>query len=411
MRILFIHNNFPGQYRRIASILSKKKEYQLLSGSLAGNDQPAPIRRVEYKPHRKARPDIHPALRYTEETVITGQAALKAFTEVKQKGWSPDIILGHCGWGPSIFLKDLWPDAKYLAYFEWYYTAVGGDVGFLEEGLEDLNERMRVRMKNTAMLHDFAAMDWGQCPTAYQASRFPDFFRQRMSVLHDGVDTSFFSPLPEAKVSFNGLTFGKGDPLVTYIARGMEPYRGFPQFIEAIARLQKMNSQVHTLVIGADRNAYGPKRKDGKSYKQAAIEENELDLSRIHFVGRKPLDFLRDALRVSAAHVYLTVPFVLSWSMMEAMSAGALIVASDTPPVREMIEHDRNGLLVPFHEPAALADTLAKTLANPNQFQPLRDAARDTILQNYELHEMTTRYERLIRAVAEGKDSRVLSAI
>ena len=172
-----------------------------------------------------------------------------------------------------------------------------------------------------------------------------------------------------------------------------------------------MNADVHTLVIGADRNAYGPKRKDGKTYKQAAIEENELDLSRIHFVGRKPLDFLRDALRVSAAHVYLTVPFVLSWSMMEAMSTCALIVASDTPPVREMIEHGRNGLLVPFHEPAALADTLAKTLANPNQFQPLRDAARDTILQNYELHEMTTRYERLIRAVAEGKDSRILSTI
>jgi glycosyltransferase involved in cell wall biosynthesis len=401
MRILFVHNNFPGQYRRIVERLRGDKNYNLLSASLAKNEQPAVISRVGYKPHRTASTQIHPALRYTEETVITGQAALKALLPVRQKGWKPDIILGHSGWGAPMFLKDLWPDTRYLAYFEWYYNATGGDVGFLEPSEGGLNEAMRVRMKNTTLLQDFAAMDWGQCPTEFQASQFPDFFRQRMTVLHDGVDTEFFSPAEGTELVVGDLTFRRGDPLVTYIARGMEPYRGFPQFIEAIARLQKTDSRFHTLIIGTDRVAYGPKRRDGRTYRQVALEENEIDLSRVHFVGRKPLEYLRDALRVSAAHVYLTVPFVLSWSMMEAMSAGALIVGSDTGPVREMIRDGENGLLVPFHEPARLAEALAVVLADPARHAPLRSAARRLILDRYELAATTERYLDLIRSVAE----------
>lgn len=404
MRILFVHNNFPGQYARIVHHLKGRRDVDMLSGALASNKQPAPIKRVGYTPHREARKDIHPALRYTETSVLRGQAVYTAFMPVKAKGWNPDIILAHSGFGDGIFLKDLWPQAKYMPYFEWYYHAYGSDASFLDHNApKKPDAELKIRMKNTVILHDLAAMDWGQCPTEYQKSQFPTQFRDRISVLHDGVDTDYFSPDETSTFSFGDLTFRKGDPVITYIARGMEPYRGFPQFMEAVAILQKSRPEAHVIIIGEDRVAYGAKRQDGKTYKEWALENLTLDESRIHFLGRQPLGTLRDALRVSAAHIYLTVPFVLSWSMMEAMSAGALIVGSDTDPVREIITDGENGLLVPFFEPETLAMRLADIIADPSRYAPLRKRARALMLERYDMKELTSQYFNLIERVVKGR--------
>lgn len=404
MRILFVHNNFPGQYARIVRHLKGRGDVDMLSGSLASNKQQTPIKRVEYTPHREARKDIHPALSYTETSVIRGQAVYTAFIPVKAKGWNPDIILAHSGFGDGIFLKDLWPQAKYMPYFEWYYHTYGSDASFLDHGVPKKPDvELKIRMKNTAVLHDLAGMDWGQCPTEYQKSQFPPQFRERISVLHDGVDTEYFSPDNAATFSIGDLVFQKGDPVVTYIARGMEPYRGFPQFMEAMAILQKRRPEVHVIIIGEDRVAYGAKRQDGKTYKEWALENLTLDESRIHFLGQQPLRTLRDVLRISAAHVYLTVPFVLSWSMMEAMSAGALIVGSDTEPVREVITDGENGLLVPFFEPEALALRLADVLADQSHYAPLRERARALMLERYDMRSLTKQYFSLIERVAKGQ--------
>ncbi|TAA51739.1 glycosyltransferase [Shinella sp. JR1-6] len=404
MRILFVHNNFPGQYARIVRHLKGRRDVDMLSASLASNKQPAPIKRIEYTPHREARRDIHPALSYTETSVIRGQAAYTALLPVKAKGWKPDIILTHSGFGDGLFLKDLWPQAKYMPYFEWYYHAYGSDSSFLDhEAPKKPDVELKIRMKNTAILHDLAAMDWGQCPTEYQKSQFPPQFHERISVLHDGVDVDYFSPDKVATFSVGDLVFRKGDPVITYIARGMEPYRGFPQFMEAAAILQKSRPEAHIVIIGEDRVAYGAKRPDGKTYKEWALENLSLDESRIHFLGRQPLRTLRDALRVSAAHVYLTVPFVLSWSMMEAMSAGALIVGSDTDPVREIVTDGENGLLVPFFEPEALAGRLADVLTDQAQYAPLRERARTLMLERYDMKDLTRKYFNLIERVAKGQ--------
>ena len=404
MRILFVHNNFPGQYQRIVRHLKNRPGIDMLSGSLASNKQPAPIQRIGYTPHREASEKIHPALRYTETCVIRAQAVYKAFLSVKQKGWKPDVILSHSGFGDGMLLKDLWPDARYLPYFEWYYHASGSDASFLTHDAQKApDDEFRIRMKNTAVLHDLAAMDWGQCPTEFQKSQFPVQFRDRISVLHDGVDTEFFAPDPEAVLEAGGHSFRRGDPVVTYISRGMEPYRGFPQFMEALSILQARDPRVHAVIIGDDRTAYGQKRPDGKTHKEWALEEFPTDPERTHFVGRQPLDYLRRALQVGAAHVYLTVPFVLSWSMMEAMAAGALVVGSDTAPVREMIEDGRNGLLAPFFEPRTLADRLFDAVNEPERFAPLRDAARALMVERYSKDDLTEKYLGLIRAVAKGK--------
>lgn len=403
MRILFVHNNFPGQYARIVHYLKGRKHVDMLSGSLASNQQQPLIKRVEYTPHREARKDVHPALRYTETAVIRGQAVYTAFLPVKKKGWKPDIILAHSGFGDGIFLKDLWPDAKYMPYLEWYYHTYGSDSSFLDHGApKKPDTELQIRMKNTAILHDLAAMDWGQCPTEFQKSQFPALFRDRISTLHDGVDTAFFSPDEAATFSIGEQVFRKGDPVVTYIARGMEPYRGFPEFMEAVAILQKSRPEAQVIIIGEDRVAYGSKRQDGKTYKEFALETLDLDKSRIHFLGRQPLRTLRDVLRISAAHVYLTVPFVLSWSMMEAMSAGALIVGSDTAPVREIITDGENGLLVPFFEPETLAARLADVLSDQARYAPLRARARALMLERYDMNDLTKQYFNLIERVAKG---------
>ncbi|MGO4437776.1 glycosyltransferase [Rhizobium sp. RAF56] len=406
MQILFVHGNFPGQYARIVSYLKDFKHIDMRSGSLSTNQRRPIIERIDYTPHREARKDIHPALRFTEGSVIRGQAALTAFLPLKKSGWSPDIILAHSGRGDGLFMKDLWPQAKYMPYFEWYYHSYGSDVSFLKhDAPQKRDTEIQIRMKNTGMLQDLAAMDWGQCPTEYQKSQFPPHLSDCISVLHDGVDTDYFSPDETARFSIGEHTFRKGDPLVTYIARGMEPYRGFPQFMEAVAILQKTDPEVHVVIFGEDRVAYGTPRDDGKTYKEWALENLTLDSSRIHFAGNQPIRMLRDALRVSAAHVYLTVPFVLSWSMMEAMSAGALLVGSDTPPVREMITDGENGLLVPFFEPETLAQRLAAVLADPSKYAPLRERARSLMLERYDFKDLSKQYLSLIERVATGEMS------
>lgn len=404
MRLLFLHNNFPGQYARIIRHLSGRKGFEILAVSRAGNRQPSPVPRIDYEPHRRASEQVHPALRYTEEAVIRGQAVYKALMPVRARGWRPDLMLAHSGFGDGLFLKDLWPEARYMPYLEWYYRAYGSDASFLNGEVRDPNAELRIRMKNTAILQDLAAMDWGQTPTRYQKSQFPGIFRKRMTVLHDGVDTDYFAPDPGETLAVGGRVFRRGDPLVTYIARGMEPYRGFPQFMEAVSILQKMHTSVHVVVIGEDRIAYGP--RDKPSYKQWALESFSLDLERLHFLGRQPLDVLRQALRESAAHVYLTVPFVLSWSMMEAMATGAVVVGSDTEPVREVIDDGRTGLLVPFFSPDRLARRLKEVLDAPERYEDIRRRARALMLERYDQRELCARYLRLIEAVAAGSRPR-----
>jgi glycosyltransferase involved in cell wall biosynthesis len=247
-----------------------------------------------------------------------------------------------------------------------------------------------------------ASMDWGQCPTKFQHSKLPEMARARISVLHDGVDTLFFSPEAKASVTIGDLTLTEDDEVITYVARGMEPYRGFPQFMEMVSRLQKQRPNLHVVVLGNDRVAYGAERKDGKTYKQWALETFDFDMSRLHMPGLQPLDVFRDLMRITSAHVYLTVPFVLSWSLMEAMSTGALIVGSDTAPVREMITDGHNGLLVDFFDVDAQVDKLCHILDNKADYQPLRDQARQTILADYDTRNLLPKYWKLIQSVANG---------
>lgn len=408
MRILFLHNNFPGQYKRIMSYLHENhSDVEMYAATLEKNKQKTLAKKtVFFNPHREPTKNIHPSMHYSEGAVLQGQALYKALLPSVNAGFKPDVIMAHSGWGSSLFLKDLFPDAKLLSYFEWYYNILNEDMGFLDRRknppVPSPNQHMRIRMKNTPILHDLAAMDHGQCPTFYQHSKLPDIFKDNVSVLHDGVDTRYFQPKETTRVQVGEHYFTKDDEVITYVARGMEEYRGFPQFIETVYKLQQRRPNAHAVVLGNDRVAYGSERKDGKTWKEAMLEEYDLDLSRIHFMGLQPLGVFRGLMQISRAHVYLTVPFVLSWSLMEAMSAGALIVGSDTEPVREVVKDGHNGVLVPFFDTDAITEKLCHILDNNLEYQPLRGNARETILERYSTYDLLPRYWDLIKSVANG---------
>jgi glycosyltransferase involved in cell wall biosynthesis len=305
--------------------------------------------------------------------------------QLKAQGWRPELILCHAGWGEGLFLKDVYPEVRVVQYFEYYYEAQGGDMGFDPEFPSSLDDAARVRLKNNTQLVSLMGSDAGLSPTEWQRSRFPEILRSRIRVMHEGVDTRIVKPDPQAWVQIAGKIFRPGDEVVTYVARNLEPYRGFHSFVRSLPRLQALRPQAQVVVVGGNEVSYGRRLEAGQTYRQLYCEplKHQVDWSRVHFVGHLSYqDYLR-VLQVSAAHVYLTYPFVLSWSMLEAMAAGCLVIGSDTAPVREVIRNGDNGLLVDFFDTEAIATTVAKALEE--QPTRLREQARETVVERYDL--------------------------
>lgn len=404
MRILFLHNNYPGQYLNLQPFLAKSRNAQCAALTMDSNGQPITIPVARFKPHRQAKAEVHPYARPFENAVLQGQAAYRSLRQLQNSGFEPDLVLGHTGWGLTMYVKDAFPKARLVCLLEWYYHARGTDADFLDPKKMTEDDVLRIRSRNAPILSDIASMDWGVSPTAWQKSQFPMQFRNRISTIHDGVDTDVCVPAPEASITVDGVTLTARDEVITYVARGMEPYRGFPQFMEALALVQERRPNARAVIIGADRVAYGTKRTDGKSFKQAAIETVPLDLSRVHFTGLVSHENFRKAMQISTAHVYLTVPFVLSWSMLEAMSCGAVVIASNTPPVREVIEDGQNGLLTDFFDQKALADRICEAIEQRMRLTGLRRQARATILERYALRDMLPKHMAMIDAVMTGRN-------
>lgn len=345
------------------------------------------VYKVIYQQARKPHQATHHYVKPLEDAVLQGQAVYRELEKLKKDGFMPDVVYGHSGWGAPLFLKDIFPNARLLCYFEWFYRDRGSDVGFDPAEPVTVDDRLRIRMKNAPILSDLYSCDAGLSPTTWQASQFPNEYLNKIKILHDGIDTNYFAPgsneplmLPEKELDLSGVK-----EIVTYVSRGLEPYRGFPQFMEMVSLLQKRRKQCHVVIVGEDRVAYGKRLSGGKTYKQAILEQYEFDPKRLHFTGRLPYAQYLKVLRASSAHVYLTRPFVLSWSMLEAMSAGCVIVASDTKPVIEVIENGVNGILVNFFDVRAIADRVEEALDHPDRMQTIRQNARKTIIDKYDL--------------------------
>ena len=387
MRVLLTHPNFPSQLRALAQVLGANPQNEVVfltntpAGELTG------VKKLLYQPKREPSPQNHHYLRGFEQAVLHGQAAYAACMEAKKNGFVPDVIFGHAGWGPSLFLKDAFPRTPMGLNFEWFYHSHGTDCDFDPSEPINADDEARIRIRNATLLADLAACDGGVCPTRYQFDQFPKHLRSNLTICHEGIDVNFFKPNPGGKLVLadGKLDLSGVDEIVTYATRGMEPYRGFPQFIEAAHLLQQARPKTHIVVAGENRVAYGKKPPEGKTFKDIALERFPLDPERTHFVGALPYGEYVKLLQCTSAHVYLTRPFVLSWSLLEAMACGAVVVASDTPPVQEVITDGINGLLVDFFRPDQLAEKLGQVLDQPAQFTHLREKARATVIAQYDL--------------------------
>lgn len=409
MKILFVHQNFPGQFLHLAPEM-QRRGHEVLALTDEVNNRQFSGAVARYK-HGAPKPD--PAAtrlgRTFTEVSDRGVTAARAATTLRMKhGYVPDVIFGHSGWGETLFLKEVWPEAKLIIYAEFFYQSRGADVGFDTELSPAGFDQALITNARTAHLGlSLLSADAALAPTEWQASTFPDRLRPMIEVIFDGVDTPLLKPNPTAEMRLpNGHMLRAGDEVLTFVNRNLEPYRGYHIFMRALPEVLAARPNAQVVIVGGDEVSYGATPRDGGSWKETILAEvrDRIDLSRVHFLGRVPYSTFVTLMQVSRVHAYLTYPFVLSWSMLEAMSAGAYIVGSRTQPVQEMIEDGVNGRLVDFFDIPGWSRALIEGLAEPERFEACRAAARRKILDKYDLRgNCLPRIADFVEAVGEGR--------
>jgi glycosyltransferase involved in cell wall biosynthesis len=401
MNILFIHQNMPGQFRHLAQALARESGHRVVFLTKRLNLAMPGVARVTYQAPREVRHDTHPYLRLQESAVLHGQQVVRALQDMSREGFKPDLVIGHPGWGELLFVKDVLPGVPLISYCEFFYRGVDAAFDPAERG--GMDAICLARAGSAHLLLSLEACDVGISPTHWQKSAHPTAFQSKIEVIFDGIDIDRAHPDGDAALTLpDGTTLQRGDELVTYAARNLEPCRGFPSFMRALPEILQRRPNAHVVIVGGDDVSYGFKPKGHAHWREAMLAEVAIDGARVHFTGKLPYaDFLK-LMRASRAHVYLTRPFVLSWSCLEAMACGALVIGSDTPPVQEVIRHDRNGLLTDFFDHAALAEKVCHALAEPQAFARHRARARQTIVERYALRHCLDRQLRLVHRVMAG---------
>lgn len=389
MKVLCVHQNFPGQYLHLARYLGTQPEHQIVFITQRQDVEIPGVRKIVYKPRRTISPQVHHYLRESEGGVLNAQEVARIALELRSAGFTPDVMLGHNGWGEIWYLKDIFPEAPLVGYFEFFYRMQGADVGFDPKDPITVDTAPRLRTKNLGNLLALDTADLGQCPTQWQKSVYPRRYQSILNVIHEGVDTAVVKPDPAARlvIADKKEEFTAGEEIVTYVARNLEPYRGFPIFMRSLPKILAARPKARVLIVGGDEVSYGASLPAGETFRKKILAEldGSLDLTRVHFLGKLPYTGFIKVLQISRVHVYLTYPFVLSWSMLEAMAAGCLVVGSRTQPVEEVIHHGGNGLLVDFFSPEQVADRVIDALEDGKAFASIRQNARQTIIDRYEL--------------------------
>lgn len=394
MDILLIHQNFPGQYKHLGPALAARGDRVVaLTPRVKEPTTWKGVRVLPYPIRRNSTKGVHPWVGDLETKVIRAEACYDAAIALRKRGFAPDVILAHHGWGEPMFLKDVWPGARLGLYCEFHYRADYPQTGFDPEFPVAAPDRepLRMRLRNLNNRIHAEIMDAGTSPTAYQADTFPEDMRSRITICHDGIDTVTVTPDAAATLDVGaGRVLSRADEVVTFINRNLEPYRGYHVFMRALPDLLRARPQAQVVILGGDEVSYGARPPGDKSWKQIFIDEvrgdvSDADWARVHFLGRVPYDRYLAMLRISRVHVYLTYPFVVSWSLMEAMAAECAILASDTAPVREVIEDGRTGVLTDFFDRAAMVEKLSALLDDPERRRALGAAARQDVIARYDL--------------------------
>ena len=386
-RFLFVHQNFPGQFGHACAALAREG-HEVVALGIHTREVPG-VRCLRYE----VRPPEHPSRTLAQEhevKVVRGLACMNAMSKLRDEGFVPDTVVAHPGWGEALFVRDVFPAARLVVFAEFFYSTEGSDYDFDPEFAHDsLLARARLRLKNGVHLHALTDADAGYSPTHWQHRQMPALYRPKFEVIFDGIDTRRVRPDPAAFVQLSRarLRIQAGDELITFVNRNLEPYRGFHVFMRALPEILRRRPNARVLIVGSDDVSYGSKPRQGGTWRQVLLDEvgAQLPMDRVHFLGRVPYpDFLR-LLQVSACHVYLTYPFVLSWSCLEALASGALVVGSRTAPVEEVVTHGENGFLVDFFDVPGWVEQVTEVLATRQGLRALREAARRTVVERYDL--------------------------
>ena len=399
MKLLFLHQNFPGQFRHLSSALVDRGHDVAVLCPEGAPVHDARIRIHTYSLGRGTAPGVHPWVMDLESKTIRAEACFLAAHALKKEGYYPDKIIAHPGWGESHFLKEVWPRAKLAVYCEFYYRAHGLDVGFDPEfPRRDLADGCRMQLKNLNNVLALQNADAAISPTCWQASTFPPAMKEKISIIHDGIPSDLITPNPDASIVMNNaLELTKRDEVITFVNRNLEPYRGYHIFMRCLPKLLRERPKARVVIVGGEGVSYGQSPDQtlyGKAtWKQIYIDEVRPsiphdDWKRVHFVGNVSHEVFVSLMQLSTVHVYLTYPFVLSWSLLEAMSASACVVASDTAPVREVIQNQETGILVDFFDHEGIADAVAAMLDSEQERTALGSRARNLIQRTYDLRDI-----------------------
>jgi glycosyltransferase involved in cell wall biosynthesis len=409
MIVIFIHQNFPAQYVHLARYLAQQPQNRVFFITQAEHNELPGVVKLVYKPDCPPVLHCHPYTATFDMAVRTGIAVAAVCRQLREQGIVPDIMVGHCGWGEMLFVKDVYPEVPALSNFEYFYHPAGADVGFDPEFAPVRpDDQRRLHVRNTLNRLSFASCDWGHTATAWQRSLFPLSMQPEISLMHEGVDTSLVRPDSWAwlKLAREEIVLTRDDEVVTYVARNLEPYRGFHVFMRALPEILRRRPRAHILIVGGDGISYGEPPPRGGSYRQMMLSElgDRLDNGRVHFLGHVPYDVYLNVLQVSSVHVYLSYPFVLSWSFIEAMAAGCLLLASATAPVLEVLRDRQNGLAVDFFSCEEICDRIDEVFEHPDRMQAIRAAARTTAIEDFDLDTRTLpRWLDLLGTLANGQ--------
>ena len=386
MHAMFIHPNFPAQFGHIAAYLTQEKGWECtFVTSIDTTQMKVPFRHCNYR----VKPGPLPKVFYNPGTLqellehaLAVYRGLRSHPEIR-----PDVVVGHMSYGTMLYLRNLY-DCPFVGYFELLPPPFWSKELALRP---EFPPTEAARLSN-ATYHTFTYLhlhmcDAGYTPTHFQYQTCPRELQYKLRVIFDGVDCELFCrhTLPRP-FTFHGRTIGPQTRVVTYVSRGLESARGFDIFMKVAQRLTRELDDVLVLVAGDDRTNYGHEKPyiGNQSFKDYVLSQDQYDLSKIQFLGRIPLKDLPILYSLSDLHIYLTTPWVLSWSMMQAMASGCVVLGSATPPVEEVLQHEVNGLLAGFYDVERLSSLALAVLKDPQQYRPLGDAARQTILQRYE---------------------------
>ena len=387
MNILFVHPNFPGQFLHLAAAMGRHPAHKVVFLSAGGEGQMEGVLRGQYKkPPQTLSPHLY--VRKQEEKLGEGLCVWNAARNLKQQGFEPHLVYAHPAWGSSLFLRDVFPRAVHVGYCEWFMQGKGQYMGAELEAALSEDAQCCLRSDQAAMMLGLLEMDAGISPFQWQKEQFPEEIRPKIQVLPDGVDTELYRPdsAARSRLQEHGLPLCAESELITYVSRGMEPLRGFPEFAKALAVVQQRRPHCHAILVGRMEPVYENRPFNPKD----CLLHAGVDMKRVHFTGLLPRYLYRSVLQASDVHVYLTKPFVLSWSFLEALACGCAVVASDTAPVKEAVEDGKTAWLVPFSQPDVIAERILQCLKGELSVADVRRQARASVVERFSLKKALT---------------------